>query len=62
VTLAGNVAADIDAHTSGGGISTSIPIQVLGKQSDESLVGKVNGGGPKLYVRTSGGGISLKRM
>lgn len=62
VTLAGNVAADIDAHTSGGGISTSIPIQVLGKQSEDSLVGKVNGGGPKLYVRSSGGGISLKRM
>jgi hypothetical protein len=62
VTLAGNVAADIDAHTSGGGISSSVPVQVLGKQSDSTLVGKVNGGGPKLYVRTSGGGISLRRM
>jgi hypothetical protein len=62
VTLASNLRADIDAHTSGGGISTSIPIQVLGKQDEDTLIGTVNGGGPKLYVRTSGGGISLKRM
>ncbi|MBV9494481.1 MAG: DUF4097 family beta strand repeat protein [Acidobacteria bacterium] len=62
VTLPANIAADLDAHTSGGDIDSSIPVQVLGKQSEDSLVGKVNGGGPKLYVRTSGGGITFKRM
>jgi hypothetical protein len=29
---------------------------------EDSLVGKVNGGGPKLVVRSSGRAIRVKRM
>ncbi|MGZ8851486.1 MAG: DUF4097 family beta strand repeat-containing protein [Thermoanaerobaculia bacterium] len=59
VTLAPSVAVDLDAHTSGGGITADVPVTVSGTQSESSLVGKINGGGPRLVVRTSGGGIRL---
>ena len=62
VSVAGNVAVDVDAHTSGGDVDSDIPITVLGKQSDSSLQGKINGGGPRLVLRSSGGGIHLKKM
>jgi DUF4097 and DUF4098 domain-containing protein YvlB len=62
VSLAGDVRADLEAHTSGGGIDSNVPVTVLGKQSENDLVGKINGGGPRLVVRTSGGGITLKRQ
>lgn len=62
VSVAGNIAVDLDARTSGGDVETEIPITILGKKSDSSLEGKINGGGPKLVLRSSGGGIQLKRM
>jgi hypothetical protein len=62
VSLAPAVAVDLDAHTSGGGIDSDVPVTVLGEQSESTLVGKINGGGPKLVVRTSGGGIRVKKM
>lgn len=61
VSLAGDVRADLEAHTSGGGIRADIPVTVMGTQSETDLIGKINGGGPRLVVRTSGGGITLKR-
>lgn len=62
VYLAPSVAADIDAHASGGGVHSDIPITVTGSQDRDSLEGKINGGGPRLVLRTSGGGITLARM
>lgn len=62
VSVAGNVAVDLDAHTSGGDVDSDVPITVLGKQSDSTLQGKINGGGPRLVLRSSGGGIHVKRM
>ena len=61
VTLAPSVAVDLDAHASGGGVSSDVPITVQGKQDDDSLVGKINGGGPKLVLRSSGGGVRVKK-
>lgn len=62
VSVAGNVAVDLEAHASGGGIDTDIPVTIMGRQSDEHIEGKINGGGPRLVLRSSGGGIRVKRM
>jgi hypothetical protein len=62
LTVAANVAIDVDAHTSGGDIETDVPVTLLGKQSDSTLNGKLNGGGPRVVLRTSGGDIRLRKM
>ena len=62
LTVASGVGVDLDAHTSGGDVDTDLPITILGKQSEDSLQGKINGGGPRVVLRSSGGGIHVKRM
>lgn len=62
VSLAPNVAVDLDARASGGGVRTDIPITIQGRQEDDELQGKINGGGPRLTLRTSGGGIRVKSL
>jgi putative adhesin len=62
VSLAPNVSVDVDAHTSGGDVESDLPITLLGRQSESRLEGKINGGGPKLVLRSSGGGIRLRRL
>lgn len=62
VALANNVALDLDAHTSGGDVDTDVPVTVMGKQSDSTVQGKINGGGPRLVLRSSGGGIHVTPM
>ena len=51
----------INARTSGGGVSTDLPLTVTGQLSRNRINAVLNGGGPELTVRTSGGGISLHR-
>lgn len=62
VSIAPNIAADLDARASGGGVSSDVPITVQGTMDDDELRGKINGGGPKLTLRTSGGGIKVRTM
>lgn len=62
LTVAANVALDLDAHTSGGDIETDVPVTLLGKQSESTLNGKLNGGGPRVVLRSSGGDIRLRKM
>ena len=62
LSLAPGVALDLDAHTSGGDVQTDIPVALLGKQNDSTLSGKVNGGGPKIVLRSSGGDIHLRKL
>ena len=62
MSLAPNIAVDLDAHTSGGGVNSDLPITVMGHVSEDSLNGKVNGGGPKLVLRSSGGGIHVRKL
>jgi len=56
-----NLGASVDAHSSGGDIDTDVPVTIMGHKEDDTLVGTIGGGGPKLLLRTSGGGISLRR-
>jgi hypothetical protein len=62
VLVAPNVAVELDAHASGGGVRSDVPVTVQGTQDEDSLQGRINGGGPKLVLRTSGGGIRLKSL
>jgi DUF4097 and DUF4098 domain-containing protein YvlB len=62
ISMAEGIQIDFDAKTSGGRIKTDFPLTVQGEISSNMIRGKVNGGGPLLYVRTSGGSINLNRM
>lgn len=52
----------LNAETSGGRINTDFPVSLKGKVNKRSLRGEMNGGGPELYLRTSGGSIYLKNL
>ncbi len=60
VSLDSKVALDVDAHSSGGGIHCDLPITVRGHIGRGTLIGKLNGGGNVLRLRSSGGGISIE--
>jgi hypothetical protein len=49
----------IDAETSNGGIRSDFPV-AGGKPGKHSLQGTVNGGGTKLHIRTSNGGVHIR--
>jgi len=50
----------VDAKTSGGRVSTDFPVTIRGELSKRALRAKINGGGPELYLRTSGGSINIR--
>jgi len=60
IYLSRDLKADIDAYTSGGEVDCDLPITVQGKFGEGKLRGKLNGGGPLLTLRTSGGDIELR--
>jgi len=62
VSLPANANLDLDAHASGGGVDSELPVTVVGKHDEDSLNGKINAGGPKLVLRTSGGSINVRRL
>ena len=61
--LVEDIALDVDAQTTGGRVSTDIPVTtvVQGKMSKSKLRGTLNGGGPLLKLRTSGGSVHLRK-
>lgn len=62
VHLEEDIKVDLDASTSGGRVSTDFPITIQGQISKRKLKGKVNGGGPELRLKTSGGSIRIKKL
>jgi hypothetical protein len=60
VYLNEDVGMNVDARTSGGGVKTDFPVTIKGEIRKNALQAKINGGGPELYLRTSGGSIYLK--
>jgi hypothetical protein len=60
VNIAGGLNLELDARASGGGVTSDLPITVQGTQDDDSLRGRIGTGGPKLTLRTSGGGIRVR--
>jgi hypothetical protein len=61
VTAPADLKADIDGRTSGGRVSTDFPVTVTGVIDPHKLAARINGGGPLLTLRTSGGGIRLEK-
>ncbi|MFL6246318.1 MAG: DUF4097 family beta strand repeat-containing protein [Thermoanaerobaculia bacterium] len=62
VNVASGVNLELDAHASGGGVTSDLPILVQGMQDDNSLRGRIGSGGPKLVLRSSGGGIRVRGL
>ena len=62
-TLIPNVTVDLEAKASGGRISTDFAVAstLQGKVPKNRLEGSINGGGPLLKLRTSGGNIHLQK-
>jgi len=61
VYLAEEIAADLNARSSGGRVTTEFPVTVQGEVRKNEIQAKLNGGGPELYLRTSGGSVHIKK-
>jgi hypothetical protein len=61
VSLAKDIHMDLDASTNGGSVWTDFPVPTDGERHHRELHAPLNGGGPLLYLHTSGGGISVRR-
>jgi len=61
VTLPEDSPVHVDARTSGGRVSTELPVTLTGELGSH-LKADVNGGGPELFLRTSGGHIKLYKL
>jgi hypothetical protein len=60
VTLARNIHMDLDASTSGGRVWTDFAVPSDDERHSRQLRAPLNGGGPLLYLHTSGGGITVR--
>ncbi len=60
IYLDDSVRADIDAQASGGSVSTDIPVAIRGTKKRSRLSGEMNGGGPLITLRSSGGSVKIK--
>jgi len=56
------VGLEVDASTSGGSVTLDMPVMVHGRLSPSSVSGTLNGGGPTLRLRSSGGSIRLRSL
>jgi len=61
VSLPKDAHLNLDASTSGGRVSTDFPEHAMSDRHHRALRVPLNGGGPLLYLHTSGGGISVRR-
>jgi Putative adhesin len=50
----------IDAETSGGDVTANLPVTTTGTVSGSHLHGTIGGGGPAIYLHTSGGSIHVE--
>lgn len=61
VYLARGLGFDLDAKASGGRVTSDMEVTVRGTIGKDALRGRLNQGGPKLTLRTSGGGIRIRQ-
>jgi len=59
VLLPKDINADLEAKTKNGKIYTEYPITMVGEISKKYITGKINGGGPPIYIETTNGGIEI---
>ncbi|MGS2720967.1 DUF4097 family beta strand repeat-containing protein [Paraglaciecola aestuariivivens] len=58
--LRSDIKIDIDASTSGGRVKSDF--EIVGKTKKRAVRGSINGGGPTLTLKTSGGNIKIKQI
>jgi len=61
VSLPRDAHVNLEASTSGGAVSTDFPVPYTGDRHQRELRTPLNGGGPLLYLHTSGGSINVRR-
>jgi hypothetical protein len=61
VALPAGTGADLDAATTNGSINSDLPVATT-RTSSNSLRGTINGGGTSLRMRTTNGGITIRRV
>jgi len=61
VTLPADAHVNLDASTSGGGVTTEFPVPYTNDHDHNAVRAPLNGGGPLVYLHTSGGSIVVKR-
>jgi len=60
LTLPSSAKADIEAQVTNGGIDTgSLNIERIGQSSRRRLEGRLNGGGPRVRLETTNGGVHI---
>lgn len=60
VSLSKDVHMNLEASASGGGVSTNFAVAANDERREGELRTRLNGGGPLLYLHTSGGAISVR--
>lgn len=55
-----SIAVDLEASTSGGRVNSQFDVD--GSVKKTSVEGAINGGGPKLILKTSGGSVNIKKL
>ncbi len=61
ISLPEEIHANLTARTTNGSIRTDFPVQVVGKMSRTRIEGEINGGGGKLDLKTTNGGIKIRK-
>lgn len=61
LALPAGAAADLDAATTNGSIDSDLPVATT-RTGSNSLRGTINGGGTSLRMRTTNGGITIRRV
>jgi hypothetical protein len=62
LTLPGDSAADITARCVNGGITINgLTLDIIGEQTRRKVEGKLNGGGTRVVLETTNGGVRLNR-
>ena len=62
VYLPEDVRVSVDASTGSGHVETDFPIILKGRIDERAFRAKINGGGPLLRLRTTGGNIYLRKL
>lgn len=61
LALPATLAADIDASTTNGSVHSDLPLSTT-RVSRTTIKGTLNGGGPKIRLRTTNGGIDIRAV
>jgi hypothetical protein len=61
LALPDNFAADINAHTGDGSVKVDFPITTSGSSQENTVRGKINGGGISIELQTSDGDVRVEK-